>query len=169
MASVGALHSLRSFRRGLPWALGNIESMNMQNSHPRHIWLAVIAALITEIGVCIILENIVFVIAGITHIIINWLASGGSANWSGTSYISDSTSAQLLIIVRALGFAVAGFIGAWFAPRHSRLSLVVLILLSILATFFDQLPSTYIVIWYVAAPFGILLGVRLLWWLEREA
>ncbi|WP_157355036.1 hypothetical protein [Methylotenera sp. 1P/1] len=141
----------------------------MQNSHPRQIWLALIAALITEVGVCSILENVVFIFANTIHIAINWLASGGSPNWSGTSYVSDSTSAQLLIIVRAMGFAVAGFIGSWFAPRRSRLSLFVLILLSIVATFVDQLPPAYIEIWYVTAPFGILLGVGLLWWFEREA
>jgi hypothetical protein len=138
-----------------------------QNSRPRRTWLAAVAALVTAVGACSLLETVAFVVAN------TWSASGGLPEWTGNPYSSGSTGSLVLTAVRALGFGLAGFVGAWFAPRHSWLALLALLAVALVATFFDQLPPTHTTAWHLAwslsAPSGILLGAGLLWRSERGA
>jgi hypothetical protein len=141
--------------------------MVAQSSRSRRTWLAAIAALVTAVGVRSILETVAFVLAN------TWSASGGLPEWTGNPYSSGLTGSLVLTVVRALAFGVAGFVGAWFAPRHSWLALLALLAVAVVATFFDQLPPTHTTAWFVAwnlsAPSGILLGAGLLWRSEHGA
>jgi hypothetical protein len=116
-------------------------------------WFAAMIALLVALGTQVLLDSIVP--ASFTQLQFGTpdtivVPRTGAAPW-----VTDAA-------IRFLSFALGGFVAVLLAEVLSRWLFAALLLLAVLATIFQQLPShgpaTWLVLWSLVAPMAIALG-----------
>jgi hypothetical protein len=131
----------------------------------RSVWLGVLVGLLTQMALKIILPMLVFMGLNVLSV-----ATGSDAIYEPEA---RSTLEPAWLIQQAAifgGSILAGVLAALVSPPRAVAVPVALALLSLLATFFEQLPmplsGPHIALWSIAPCLGVLLGVlamRLHW------
>jgi hypothetical protein len=122
--------------------------------HASSMWLSSLAALLVAIGSQTLLESVV------PASFAEWLSVSSG---SGTIYRAGS---GLLwpsgAIIRLVSFVLGGFVGARLAGALTGRLVAGLLLVSVLATIFQQFPGNPsllgLILWSLAGPVGVVLG-----------
>jgi hypothetical protein len=136
-------------------------------SERRAIWLGVLVGWLAQLGLTTLLP-IVAIVAGRT-----WgMATGVEGGWVDQTQRAMLFGWLVIQLVVFGGSVVAGAIGAYLAPRRSWAVPLALVLLSLLASVFQQLPSPRsteaLLIWMLGPCVGLLTGVAIVWRLGRN-
>jgi hypothetical protein len=133
----------------------------------RSVWLGVLVGWLAQLGLSTLLP-IAAVVAGRT-----WaLSVGAEDSWAEHTLRSNQTGWVVVQAATVLGSVVAGALGAVVSLRKSWVLPVALVLLSLIGTFFQQLPRPASVqalaLWGLGPCVGLVVGVALVWLLRRR-
>jgi hypothetical protein len=137
-------------------------------SEKRSVWFSVLVGWLAQLGLTMLLP-IVAIVVGQT-----WaMATGVEVGWV------DETSRAMLfgwLVIQWVvfgGSVIAGAVGAYLAPRRSWAVPLALVLLSLLASVFQQLPwprsTEALLIWMLGPCVGLLTGITIVWRLGRNS
>jgi hypothetical protein len=133
----------------------------------RSVWLGVLVGWLAQLGLTTLLP-IVTIVAGQT-----WaMATGVEVGWVDQTQRAMLVGWLVIQLVVFGGSVVAGAVGAYLAPRRSWAVPLALVLLSLLASVFQQLPwprsTEALLIWMLGPCVGSLTGIAIVWRLGRN-
>jgi hypothetical protein len=134
----------------------------------RSIWLGVVVGWLAQLG----LSTLLPVVAAVADR--SWaLAVGAEDSWAEHTNNAAHFGWQVVQLVIFFSSVVAGAIGGYLSPQRAWLVPVALVFLSLLATFFAQLPSpqspSILIVWSLAPCLGLVCGVAIIWGFRRDA
>jgi MFS family permease len=132
----------------------------------RSLWLAIIVGWLAQLALASLLPLIAQVVGRL------W---AGEAGDSWAEHTRSTSEFGWFVIQGAVFFAsvLAGVLAGYLAPRRPVVVAVVLVLLSLAVTFFEQLPSprtlTLTLFWVLLPCAGLVVGVALSWKARQHA
>ena len=124
---------------------------------PSSAWFAAFVSLLVALGAEVLVGSIV------PFDVVSWFSDGPSANrWHRAG---DLDLWVISVPIRLVSFGMGAFVATLLTRRLSRSLVVMLLVIAALATVFAQFPSRYptalLVLWALAAPIGVLVGLGL--------
>jgi hypothetical protein len=139
-----------------------VESQSMRRS----LWLAIVVGWFAQLALVELLPVLAQVAGRIA-------AGEGGDSWAEHTSQAGELGWYIAQGVVVIASVVAGMLAGYLTPRRPVLVCVALVLLSLLGTFFQQLPTPrtagIVALWVLGPCFGLAVGVAVSWRFRQNA